>query len=217
MIDFPLPTYKEGEYEAFNSGGVERETAELLYSFVRILKPHAILDLGTHKGISASYMAMGCRDNNEGSVFTVEFDSQHWNDEDMLWSKLQLRGLIYRYKMSVEEYLRRLKDDPSFESSHSYQLMLIDTEPSDRFSQLVEFYPFLSPGGYVFLHDLHRHMGQEGRINPDHPEMENWPWGTLSDQIKNWLKDRELVPFYFPTPRGLTGFYKNDPRDYKII
>ena len=64
-------------------------------------------------------------------------------------------------------------------------------------------------GGFVFIHDLHRHMSQE-----PHEKFFGWPFGELPKQVKDWVKDGELRPFHFPTPRGLTGFYKASEGDY---
>lgn len=200
-----LPTYKEGEYEAFNSGGVEKEVGEFLYGMVRILKPLNILDLGTHKGISAAYMAKGCKDNKKGIVHTVEFDFNHWNDADSLWKAEEVQKYVVQYKTRVDNFVIDLQ----------YDLIFIDTEPDQRWGQLVRFYPNLSLGGYVFLHDLPRGFCK-GNINPDHPEFQDWPWGPVPETIKELLKDRELVPFHFPNPREMCGFYKKHPGDYYV-
>ena len=46
------------EFEMFNTGGVEVEVAELLYSLVSVWKPNFILETGTHLGISSAYMGL---------------------------------------------------------------------------------------------------------------------------------------------------------------
>lgn len=211
MIDIPLPTHKEseswGDYEAFNSGSVEKEVGEILYSFTRILKPNHILDLGTHKGISAAYMALACRDNGKGLVHTVEYDSAHWEDATNLWNKMGVHDNIFQYQMDVETFSKSQIEE--------YELMLIDTEPAQRWGELEKFYPNLLPGGYVFLHDLPRGFCK-GNINPDHPEMKDWPWGSVPKMIKDLIKDRELIPFHLPNPRSMAGFYKARADDYKI-
>ena len=201
-----LKLQKEGEYSAFNTGSVECETGELLYAFTRIVKPKNILDLGTYKGVSAAYMGLAVRDNqNGGIVESIEFDSQHWNDAEDLWIKLGILGTVILKKMKVEDF------KPEFR----YDLILIDTEPDQRWKQLLDFYPYLNPGGYVFLHDLPRGFCI-GNINPDHPEIKNWPWGEIPKEIENMLKDRELIPFHLPNPREMCGLYKARSDDYHI-
>lgn len=134
MIDIPQPTHKEseswGDYEAFNSGSVEKEVGEILYSFARILKPNHILDLGTHKGISAAYMGLACRDNGKGIVDTVEYDKSHFDDAKRLWNTMSLDEYIFQYKCSVDEFIN---------DAVVYDMILIDTEPSTRWEELERF------------------------------------------------------------------------------
>lgn len=47
---------------------------QLLYGFVRALKPQTILEIGTSYGGSTLHLASGCRDNDFGKVYTVEID-----------------------------------------------------------------------------------------------------------------------------------------------
>ena len=54
-INLDILTVDEGkwdkrstDYQAYNSGGVEVEVGELLYSFVRVLKPKRVFETGTH-------------------------------------------------------------------------------------------------------------------------------------------------------------------------
>jgi hypothetical protein len=42
-----------------------------------------------------------------------------------------------------------------------------------------------------------------------------WPYGKLPPEIIKLVKEDKLRPFHFPTPRGLTGFYKTREDDYK--
>lgn len=210
MIDIPLPTHKEseswGDYEAFNGGSVEKEVGEILYSFARILKPNHILETGSHVGISAAYMGLACRDNGRGRVDTIEFDKSHWNEAKLLWSKMGLDEYIFQYKCSVDEFIN---------DGVMYDLIFLDTEPGRRWAELDRFYVQLNPGGYVFIHDLPRQFCMDN-VNPDHPEIKNWPFGIIPDRIEHLMKDRLLVPFHFPNPRSMTGFYKSRDDDYEI-
>lgn len=208
MIDLPIDSYKEGEYESFNSGGVEKEVGELLYAFTRILKPLNVLDLGTHKGISAAYIALALKENNKGLVHTVEFDAQHWVDAEQLWEKVGVTPFIHQFKGTVQDY--HLKFPLT-----DYDLMLIDTEPDQRWEQLRQFSPLLKEGGYVFLHDLPRGFCI-GNVNLDHPDLVNWPWGEIPEEVKAWMKVGLLKPFHLPNPREMCGFYREHKGDYVI-
>jgi predicted O-methyltransferase YrrM len=207
-LDPTLQIHNEGEwskgsteYSAFNDAGVECEVGEYLYSLVRILKPSFVLETGTHWGIGASYMGMGCKDNNNGLVTTIEFLPEIYKRADDRFKKLGLDMYIRNLMLNVMDFNPGMR---------TYQLILLDTEPQTRFAELEKFYPALDPGGYVFIHDLHRHMHQIE--NKEHGFA--WPFGPITDFMKNKVKIGELIPFHFGTPRGLTGFYKVHPDDY---
>ena len=189
-------------YTAFNDAGVECEVGEFLYAMVRVLKPYQILETGTHQGMSTMYMALACRDNGHGLVDTIEFIPEH-----------HFKALEHFVNADLTRYINPIKADVTTWSppvDRRYQLVLLDTEPQLRFEELVRFYDYICPGSFVFIHDLHRHMGQ--MPNAEHGFA--WPWGPLPHQIKQWVRDDKLRPFHFATPRGLTGFYKVADEDY---
>lgn len=201
-----VPEYRDEGlgYTAFNDGSTECEVGEFLYGMVRILKPRAILETGTYKGVSAMYMAQGCKDNQTGLIETLEINPQLIETSKQLWGILDLLKWINPINMPAEQ----------FEPRWNYDLMFLDSEPYLRFNELVKFFSWLNPGGYVFIHDLPRSMTQ-GNINPDHPEISSWPFGDLPKEIKEWLKTGKLVKFHYPNPRGMVGFYKPHSDDYQ--
>lgn len=213
--DFSLKINKEpvpealnygNSYKMWNDGSVECEVGELLYGLVRILKPKNILETGTYKGFSAAYMATGLRDNGFGFLTTIEYNKVMIQKAEKLWIELGLTNFIQQ----VQGYSLNFDTGTKF-----YELLFLDTEPEYRFKELVKFYPNLSPGGYALIHDLSRDMSQHTH-NQDHKEVDPWPFGPISQEMQNWLKDGDLVKFHFPNPRGLTGFYKTHSGDYKL-
>ncbi len=213
-----LITELEPGYTSFNDAGLECETGELLYAFTRIIQPERVLETGTHVGVGASYIGLGLRDNQKGHLDTLEFISElhdraksnlkalnleewvtcHLTDATK-WEPVEFRGSDF----SDSDYMAAKKK--------IYDLILLDTEPQTRFEELCRYFYYLKEGGYIFIHDLHRHMHQIE--NEEHGFA--WPYGPLPDLIKNWVKEDVLRPFHFGTPRGLTGFYKVHPGDYK--
>lgn len=189
-------------FTAFNSGGVECETGEFLYSFIRLLKPVNVLETGTHFGIGASYMGLALKDNGFGHLDTIEFLPEIRNTAVERFTKADLNGHVMSHLMDVNQF------EPPVEK---YQMILLDTEPQTRFAELLKFYPYLNEGGYLFIHDLHRHMHQI----PNEEHGFAWPYGALPEEIKQLVREDKLRPFHFPTPRGLTGFYKVAEQDYK--
>ncbi|MBN2261362.1 MAG: class I SAM-dependent methyltransferase [Prolixibacteraceae bacterium] len=191
----------ENKYSAFNDAGLECETGEFMYAMARMLKPEHVLETGTHWGVGASYIGMALLDNGGGHLDTVEFIPEIY---DIAKARINRLGL--------QSYVKcHLGDVAQFTPEATYKLILLDTEPQTRFAELVKFYEYLEPGGFVFIHDLHQHMHQIE--NSEHGFA--WPFGPIPEQIKQWVKDGQLRPFHFETPRGLTGFYKVHPGDYK--
>lgn len=209
-LDSTLTLHNEGEwsnggseFSAFNDAGLEAEVGEFLYSLIRVLKPDRILETGTHVGVGASYLGMGLKNNNKGVLDTVEF-----------LPELHKQAIERIKKMGLEYYVNLyLQDVKDFKAEGEYGFILLDTEPQTRFAEFEKFYPYLKDGGFVFIHDLHRHMHQI-------PNMEHgfaWPFGILPTFLRERVHDGSVKPFHLPTPRGLCGFYKTSKEDYQWL
>lgn len=207
-LDSTLVMVSEAEYSggsaidwsAFNSGGIECEVGEYLYGLIRMTKPKYVLETGTHHGIGASYMAAACKANGFGEVHTLEFLPENHAIARNRFKKLDLERYIVGSLADVAEY------EPEFK----YDIILLDTEPQTRFKELLQFYDNLNEGGYLFIHDLHRHMHQ---IEVDDHEFA-WPYGAIPKEMAELVKKGKLRPFHFSTPRGFSGFYKTSKDDY---
>ncbi|RCW50869.1 O-methyltransferase [Paenibacillus prosopidis] len=195
-------------YSAFNSGGIECETGEFLYGFVRLLKPEWVLETGTHYATGASYMGMALKDNGKGKLDTIEFLRPIHEHAVERIHRMGLQNQVNLYCKDVKDF------DPG---EKKYKLILLDTEPQTRFAEFIKFYDYLEEGGFIFIHDLHRHLGQEVKDVPGIPNQPYWPWGEIPGEIVSLVKYEEIRPFHFATPRGLAGFYKTHPSDYKWI
>lgn len=206
-LDPTLKLHNEGEwsntithYSAFNDAGVECETGEFLYAMVRILKPQNVLETGTHWGIGASYIGLAMKDNGFGHLDTIEFLPE-------IHAKAQERI----NKIGVSPFVAcQLQDATSYIPACNYQMMLLDTEPQTRFAEAVRYYDYLDEAGFVFIHDLHRHMHQI----PNEEHGFAWPFGPIPGFLSELVNTTRFAPFHFPTPRGLTGFYKRSEKDY---
>lgn len=202
-----LELHNEGEwsntasmYSAFNDAGVECEVGEFFYALVRLMKPMNILETGTHWGISASYMGMALQDNGLGGLDTYEFLPEI---HAVAKSRFERLGL--------DQVYAHLQDVGTLVPDKQYQLMFLDTEPQTRFEEFIRFFDHLDEGGMVFIHDLHPHMHQ---IEVEGHEFA-WPYGKIPGFIKQLVTSGMIRPIHFHTPRGLTGFYKVHPEDYK--
>lgn len=198
-----LEQHDEGEwggthsnYTAFNDAGLECETGEFMYGLLRILKPQNVLETGTHFGVGASYMGMALQDNGFGHLDTIEFlpEIHAVAKKRIAWLEL------------TERVTCHFGDVAKFEPMVNYDFILLDTEPQTRFAELLKFYPYLNPGGFLFIHDLHPHMNQVD--NSEHGFA--WPYGVIPADMAALVNAGKLRPMHFKTPRGLTGFYKVD-------
>jgi len=207
-LDITLRTHNEGEwnnntstYTAFNSGGIEDEVGEFLYGLIRMIKPDYVLETGTHLGVGASYMGFALKDNFKGVLETYEFIPEIFE---------QAKERIQ--KMGLDKYVKcSLLDVANLPVQHNYQIILLDTEPQTRFAEFLKFYPYLDEGGYMFIHDLGRELQQKEIPG----QAFAWPFGVIPPEMKQLMVDGKIRPFHFSTPRGLSGFYKTHPLDYK--
>ena len=197
-------------YSSFNDAGIEVETGEFMYSMVRMLKPKRVLETGTHWGVGAAYMAMALKENGEGHLDTVEFLPEIHKKALQRMTKLELTTFVTCHLGDVKDF------DPHYAAGNNpvdpspYQLILLDTEPQTRFDELLKFEPYLANGGFIFIHDLHRHMHQI----PNEEHGFAWPYGKIPWKMRALVLEGKLRPFHFGTPRGYTGFYKVSPDDY---
>lgn len=209
--DKPLDPTMKG-FTSFNDAGIETETGEFFYSMVRLLKPSNVLETGTHIGVGAAYMGQALKDNKAGHLDTIEFLPEIHKRAQLRIRDLELEQYVTVHFGDVANF------DPHGNSTGpvdpgKYGLILLDTEPGTRFAELLKFYPYLGPGGFIFIHDLHRHMHQI----PNEEHGFAWPFGVIPEAMKELVRTDKLRPFHFPTPRGLTGFYKPSEADYKWL
>lgn len=201
-----VPEYRDDNrgFTAFNDGSCECEVGELLYSLVRVFKPRTVLETGTYKGVSSSYMALAMEENQTGILDTCEINQEHISTSKQLWGVLGISHRIHEHHLPSSQ----------FSPQYNYDIMFLDSEPDLRFGELVKFYEFLTPGGVALIHDLPRSMCQ-GNFNPDHPEKKSWPFGDLPTFLREKIKSGELSVTHFPNPRGMVSFYKAKEDDYR--
>jgi predicted O-methyltransferase YrrM len=200
----PFDPKKVG-FTSFNDAGIETETGEFLYSMVRLLKPDRVLETGTHWGVGASYMGQALKDNKHGLLDTIEFLPEIHKRAKERINKLDLEKHVTCHFGDVANWNVPL--------GITFKLILLDTEPQTRFAELVKFEPYLEPGGFVFIHDLHQHMHQI----PNEEHGFAWPFGKIPWEMRALVLEGKLKPMHFATPRGLTGFYKPHPDDYAWV
>lgn len=187
----------------FDDGAVECETGEIIFGFIRRLKPENVISTGIYTGISDLFIGMALKENGFGHLEALEYEQHHIDRATKLW---ELMGLSEQITAIKSESLK-------FQPDKQYQFMFLDTELNLRLHELVKFFPYLDEGGYVFIHDMQNTLCK-GNVNPDHPDFINWPVGEFPPEFDELLRTDKLRLFHFGGARGLIGLYKVKEGDY---
>ena len=211
--EFAPPLYPDCQFTALNSGSPEIEVCEFLYSLVRLIKPGYILETGTHYGISAAYMALAQQANapKHGNLVTLEIDGRYAHDAQELFRRLEVD------KTTMCLLRPSLQYDPGEfgETSKApfIDLLFLDSEPGLRFNEFVKFFPWVTPGGFIMIHDLHPHLGHTNVTTTmdNGTTMFDWPYGDFRPTLGPYVKSHQVQTITFPAPRGFTLFQKAAP------
>jgi predicted O-methyltransferase YrrM len=187
------------DYEMFNTGGVEVEVAEFLYSFVRLIKPSIVIETGTHLGVSSTYMARACQVNNKGQIITFEVISSLQQEAMALWNDVGVTPYISsNLQPSLNAELFGVQAD----------MLFLDSEPQYRFAEFEKFWPNLKVGGFVVIHDLHPSLGHHGET---YHGTYDWPYGYWRESfIRQVAEEFNIQTLQIQSPRGMTIFQKVD-------
>lgn len=189
-------------YSMYNTGGIELETGEFLYSLVRITKPKLIVETGTHIGISSLYMASGLAENEFNGVFdtkliTCEIFKELIIVAQKLWKDNGVDKFISIYEgYSLELDIQKEKID----------ILFLDSEPQYRYDELLKFYNQVRPGGFIIIHDLPPLMKCKEAKSPETCPL----FGNYKEKIGHLIKSFKLIPIHIPCPRGMVLFQKED-------
>lgn len=88
------PQERADIFQSFEGGSVELEVMDFLYSIIRLFKPQAILETGTHLGFSALAMAKACQDNGFGKIFSIELDPEKIEKAKLLVNSVELLPFV---------------------------------------------------------------------------------------------------------------------------
>lgn len=196
----PEYTAQTGKYHMFNNGGVEIEVGEFLHSFVLMTQPTYILETGTYFGISSSYMGLALKELDKGKLFTLEIMPESIKIARKLHGDLAIDSIVSVLQISSYNY--------AVPDGIQFDILFLDSEPQYRFDEFVKFYNYLKPGGFIFIHDLHPHLGIETAFT------DYGPFGDFRLKIGQFIKEHEVQTFGFFTPRGLMMFQKNHSKFY---
>jgi len=130
-------------------------TKNMLYSLVLSMKPHRIVEIGSHIGSAAIVILQALKLNKFGKLFAIEPQSHYF-------SKLNQ----YIEKAKLTDYVRTLQGfsyDKNIFATLKYeapfQIIYIDAchNKTDVVRELNDYYPLLDNNGLFILHDSSKH------------------------------------------------------------
>lgn len=199
----PEATPGDHGFSMFTDAGTEVEVSEFLYSMVRMLKPNLILETGTHKGISSTFIGQALKDNNKGKIITMEVQQPHIDDAKALWKDVGVDDYIISHNQDSLKF----NLDPNVQ----IDILFLDSEPQLRFDEFVHFWPNIVPGGFIFIHDLHTNLGHDDVVVN---RVYDWPYGDFRPKLGPFIKNLDVTWVHFKTPRGLCMFQKSSDKFY---
>ena len=141
-------------------GGVNPGDRRALYYLIRSLHPSRVLEIGTHVGSSAVYMAMALKANGKGKLTTV--DLKDVNTPTGPWASAGLPA-------PPNELMARLSCSPFVDfvandgraymaaRGHTFDLVFLDGSHSakDVYEEVAVALDSLAPSGCIVLHDYY--------------------------------------------------------------
>lgn len=128
---------------------MEPELLEVLYCYVRTVRPHTIIEIGTHKGVSASVLAQALKANDYGHLYGIDVNhGGQLGHARRRFHRLQINDRITVIKKdsrsAFEAWGRAAVDLLIIDGSHSFADACIDFGLWSR---------YVLPQGLIVMHD----------------------------------------------------------------
>lgn len=114
----------------------------MLYALIKWLKPQTVVEVGTHIGMSAVWMARGLQENGDGKLYCI--DPFCWVNEDQenLWNKhvdaCGVRGQVELIKGRSQEVVWPKKINIAFvDANHTYDCAKHDVDKARDFGATI--------------------------------------------------------------------------------
>ncbi len=142
---------------------IDQQTAELLYSLIRMTDPETVIEIGTANGNSAIAIGQALEDNKFGKLYTIDPNKDEFVTLAIKKAKLGNRiQYIIDYSFNAIPSLQLKKIDFAFiDGNHNYENVVTDFN-------LVK--NLIQPGGIVVFHDTIFHRGPRQFIQELHKE-----------------------------------------------
>jgi len=155
----------------------------LLYWLIRGMKPDTVVEVGTHRGVTALYMAHALYDNGRGHLITC--DPKDWNQEENLSSIPELANHI--------TYERERGIDLNFVSIESVDLVFVDGfhEYEAVLEEIQYYLPLLTSEGVMVFHDCGGDNQQVGVNRAIEESGIEATWIPMSGKLRIYCKFKE--------------------------
>ena len=146
------------------AAAVSPETGYFLHSLVRLTKPEVIVEIGTHRGVSALWMARALKENLKGHLYTIDIYLQTSMAEaqDLIKSAGLSDFVTFIKAPSVPDGVNYCK-----KNNLKIDILFIDgnhnIEPCA--ADLMGFWQYVKQEGLVILHDTKLDSGWRGPIS----------------------------------------------------
>lgn len=130
--------------------------AKFLEFLVKVTKSKTVLEIGTFRGFSTSFLA-----TNAKKVTTIERDERRYEEIEALFKALKLQKKITLKKGFAKAELLKLKKEKK-----KFDFFFIDADKTDTFEYLTFCFDFLSSKFGVFVVDNTLWAGEVAKDNP---------------------------------------------------
>ena len=133
------------------------DSANLLYGFVRSMKPETCVEIGSARGKSACFIGMALKENGRGKLYAIDpHTTTAWNDDQSVETLSVLQSNITQLGLDNQvSILRTTSEEAARQWTRSIDFIFIDGDHSyegvKRDWEL--FLPHIKPFGLAVFHD----------------------------------------------------------------
>lgn len=160
----------------------------------QMIKPNAILELGTYTGYATIALAAGLQDN--GKIHTIDIDAKLQNIRNEYWEDAQLQSKIVQHIGKAIDIIPTLKEE--------FDLAFIDADKGNYKNYVDLLLVIMKPGAFILIDNTLFH----GEVLK--PEEEQNKTGKKIHEFNQYLHTLKGIEFVLlPIRDGITLVRKN--------
>lgn len=169
-------------WHCYDGMATEVEVLDFIKALVVLTKPTIILETGTYLGYGTIRLAIGCKENGFGHVYTAEVDPNFYKMALQRFEQSDFNQYITAGEITGVGMIHEIKDTIDF--------AFLDSNLDTRLPEMEALFPKLSPTGTVVVHDTGtQHDGYIG--------------GGPRTKMRNFAAAHGMQLINFSTPRGV--------------